>query len=724
MVNSAAHGITVGAGLTRPVGTWSAAESPGGVAQILSLSKSEHDGWWSVHRWRGNRRGEAGWVSASGVALDIDYHDDGGAHAKAPDNAAAELESAADAGELPGNLFHLTPRGARVVFWWANPTTSPDTQRRASEAAAAELTAAIKVGGYEVDGKVVADLARLIYKPNAIVAGAERSATVMIMRHDPYDAEEYAARAIEPDAATKPDGELGEFQAAAAAYNEKHGRTWGAPGNGTCPACGHHKCFGVNKKDTTGQTWYCFSANHGQDTDYSCGTPTAKGWLGSALDLDAYRAGKQPVRLLIEEGLLEADGPAALHPTCPNTLANVADLVRSPWGKRLLGGKLQFNEMLMAPTIDGRQAEDADLLRFRENVERQVRRRDAKTGDLMPLCIGGDRAKEVVLLVANERSHHPVRTYLEGLQWDGVGRIRLVPTEIMRAKHADLAAELFFRWFIAAAARPCSPGCKHDHVLVLVSSRQGIGKSTFLNTLAGDDWFSDSPIDIKRVADSAMMMRRKWIIEWAELETMQRARDHNAIKAFLSSRTDTARLPYDKFTSDLPRTCVFVGSTNTSEFLTDNENRRYWIVNLESNPIDIDKLKSWRDQLWAEAMHYYTHGEPWWLADVWAQRLAAAHEENKKVDPWTQPILDWVETRTPITAEGAFFQRSEIIESVLQIEKARVTPGDDARVRRIVETIPGVSGGRYRNKRGYWFDAASRPPEWQGFGRGLAGVTP
>lgn len=102
-----------------------------------------------------------------------------------------------------------------------------------------------------------------------------------------------------------------------------------------------------------------------------------------------------------------------------------------------------------------------------------------------------------------------------------------------------------------------------------------------------------------------------------------------------------------------PRQCVFWGTTNRSDYLSDDSgNRRFLPVKTEI--IDIAALRQNRDKLWAEAVYFYKLGERWWLDGV---LLKYAQEQTKRrleSDPWMEQILLKALDRSEITIREAF----------------------------------------------------------------------
>jgi len=253
-------------------------------------------------------------------------------------------------------------------------------------------------------------------------------------------------------------------------------------------------------------------------------------------------------------------------------------------------------------------------------------------------------AGEAVQVLAREHSFHPVRDYLKGLTWDGSKRIDRWLTTYLGAEESAFSHAIGSRWLMSAVARIMRPGCRCDHTLVL-EGPQGIQKSTALEQLAGEKWFSDqiSSLDSK---DSKIELHGRWIIELAELSSIRRCQIER-IKSFLTSPSDHFRVPYEVRCSHVPRQNIFAGSVNDASYLADpTGSRRFWP--LRCGKINVDGIVRDRDQLWAEALDRYQLGSPWWLETTELNQLAGEQQDDRyEVGPFDDLVLDWGENPAP-----------------------------------------------------------------------------
>jgi len=281
---------------------------------------------------------------------------------------------------------------------------------------------------------------------------------------------------------------------------------------------------------------------------------------------------------------------------------------------------------------------------------------------------------EMVRLIGEENGVDPLVDYLESVQWDGQSRIERWLIDGLGCTNTSLHKELGKRWLIQAVARAMRPGCKADCVLILIG-RQGAKKSTALRSLAGEDYFSDTPMDFGS-ANAYTQIRRTWIYEVAELDSIRKSA-HSSVKAFLSAQQDTYRPAYGRHAVTIPRRVCFCGSTNETEFISDpTGSRRFWPAVVGS--IDLTWVAENRDQLWAEALALFNAGEKWWLSDVHEGNLAEVSKQFESQDPWQELVLDWCRRRlNPFTVR-------EVLEEVLRHDPHQMTKRAEMRVAEII----------------------------------------
>lgn len=306
---------------------------------------------------------------------------------------------------------------------------------------------------------------------------------------------------------------------------------------------------------------------------------------------------------------------------------------------------------------------------------------------------------EAVETVAYDNVIHPVRAYLNKLEWDDKERLPGLmtnyfgatgnedPNDTKKVEQEECYKKLVgIKTLVGAVARVMNPGCKNDCVLI-IEGDQGTRKSTALNILAGE-WFLDTPISIGD-KDAFIAIQGQWIVELAELDSFNRAESTRA-KAFFSSRIDKYRAHYGRRVKSHPRQCIFIGTTNQHEYLIDETgNRRYWPVSC--GKIDISALKRDRDQLWAEALHLYKSGVKHWVTDAESSVFNQAQAKRQLDDPWLDVIEQWACIREEVTI-------NDVLNFALDIKVERIDRRMSTRVGKCLHALGYVKRQRYVDK--------------------------
>jgi Virulence-associated protein E len=271
--------------------------------------------------------------------------------------------------------------------------------------------------------------------------------------------------------------------------------------------------------------------------------------------------------------------------------------------------------------------------------------------------------------LARYNSFDPVCDYFDKVEaaWDGKPRLDRFLIDYAGAKDTPYVRAISELLFLSIVRRNRKPGAKFDEMVVLEST-QGKDKSSALSIMALEDkWFTDSfPLnsDNRETLEHA---QGKLIVEVAELQGIGKAAVEH-VKAMLSRTTDRGRLAYAKTQIESPRRFIFVGTSNSREYLVDQTgNRRFWPVEVQT--FDLKKLKRDIDQLWGEAAGRESLGFSIRLdPSLWA---AARVEQDKRLAANVDPFAD---TLRHHLGDKAGRITSEDVWLLLGIDAGRRTP--------------------------------------------------
>ena len=277
---------------------------------------------------------------------------------------------------------------------------------------------------------------------------------------------------------------------------------------------------------------------------------------------------------------------------------------------------------------DNQYFKDKDILDLRLYIDK-----------IYGIDMSKDKICDAVHNVANNHAISPPREYINSLEWDGKPRIERLLCDYFGAEDTRYTRAVTKKWLCGAVKRILEPGCKFDYMLVLIGN-QGMGKSSFFYKLS-KGWFTDSLKDVNG-NQAIEKIYGSWIIEIAELQALSKA-DSNAMKGYITTREDKARMAYAREPEVRQRQCVFVGTTNEGEFLKDTTgNRRYWPINC----LNKKGIKKWQDlkdeeinQIWAEAKYCLDNGENLYLSEE-LEKEATVNQSKHMISDDRQGLVE------------------------------------------------------------------------------------
>jgi predicted P-loop ATPase len=326
---------------------------------------------------------------------------------------------------------------------------------------------------------------------------------------------------------------------------------------------------------------------------------------------------------------------------------NITLILNNDPALKQLAGRNQFNnriELLRAPywrkiTPTTKRWSDADMSHLRVHFEREYN------------IVGKLKIKDCFITVIDKNGFHPVRDYLDKLEWDGTPRIDTLLADYLGADDTELHRAIMRKWLVAAVSRVYEPGVEFPHVLLL-QGPQRIGKTFFAKRL-GKNWYGEINTVLGKEAIEAI--ESVWIGEISEMIATKKA-DIETTKSFISRNVDSARLAYAENKTDSPRQCVFIATTNSDLVLKDTTgNMRWWNVRVGvTNPGEqIDNSEAIRrrlksmpvNQIWAEAKTYYKAGESVWLSAELEKLMNAQQHSSTDDGGYTGIIEDYLDKK-------------------------------------------------------------------------------
>jgi predicted P-loop ATPase len=358
-----------------------------------------------------------------------------------------------------------------------------------------------------------------------------------------------------------------------------------------------------------------------------------------------------------------------------------------------LKDSVAFDEMLQVPVIlhppgdpiagdhFPRLLADHDVAQITEWLQRNGLKR-----------ISNQTVHEAVLLRARENSFDPLLEYLEPLKWHGQPRVNVWLTTRLGADLNPYTQAVGQMLLISMVARAYEPGAKVDHMPVFEGPQGGLKSTTC--AILGAGYFSDSLPDIGSGKDVSQHLRGKWVIEVAEMHAMGRA-EAALLKAFISRTVERYRPSYGRLEVIEPRRCVFIGTTNKGMYLRDQTGgRRFWPVKVGS--IDIDGLVNDRDQLFAEAVHLYRQGVPWWPDKAFErEHIEPVQESRYEADAWEDLIAEYLRAQPKVTV-------GQVAREALGIDKARIGTSEQRRIAAAMDRLGWVRRPKDSEGKRWW----------------------
>ena len=211
--------------------------------------------------------------------------------------------------------------------------------------------------------------------------------------------------------------------------------------------------------------------------------------------------------------------------------------------------------------------------------------------------------------------YHPFTAYFERLpEWDGTDRVSALAR---RVSDDPVWVNGFHRWMLGLSAQwmQFRPDTNRANSVapLLVSSRQGLGKSTFCRLLIPDAlkaYYTES-YDLGSPASAEARLAAYGLINLDEFDKLGVSK-MPLLKNLMQASALNIRKAYKRSASALPRIASFIGTSNREDLLVDRTgSRRFLCVSLE-HAIDCTTSVE-HEQLYAQLKAELLSGERSWF---------------------------------------------------------------------------------------------------------------
>ena len=220
--------------------------------------------------------------------------------------------------------------------------------------------------------------------------------------------------------------------------------------------------------------------------------------------------------------------------------------------------------------------------------------------------------------------YHPFTAYFEQLpEWDGTDRVSALAR---RVSDNPVWVNGFHRWMLGLSAqwmqfrsdanntnRANSINRANSVAPLLVSSRQGLGKSTFCRLLMPDAlkaYYTES-YDLSSPASAEAKLAAYGLINLDEFDKLS-ASKMPLLKNLMQASALNIRKAYKRSASALPRIASFIGTSNREDLLVDRTgSRRFLCVSLEHAIDCVTPVE--HEQLYAQLKAELLSGERSWF---------------------------------------------------------------------------------------------------------------
>lgn len=255
--------------------------------------------------------------------------------------------------------------------------------------------------------------------------------------------------------------------------------------------------------------------------------------------------------------------------------------------------------------------------------------------------------KLLIYLKGSISKYNPFVNYFKNQlpKWDEIDYIDQLCNCVKVKDEQPFFNQQFKKWLVRTVLCACEFNSINKNAIILYSSKQNIGKTTFIRYLVPESLKEYIAENITNDKDSMIKIATNLIINLDEMQNFVN-KDLDFIKSLISKDQINERLPYGKKSERILRRASFIGSTNRAHILKDNSNVRWIVFEIESFDFSYSSISI--ENVWSQAVHlaYY---DKCFNPYMMQHELDYNEEKNKRFRAFSreeEEILAFVEEST------------------------------------------------------------------------------
>lgn len=270
--------------------------------------------------------------------------------------------------------------------------------------------------------------------------------------------------------------------------------------------------------------------------------------------------------------------------------------------------------------------------------------------------------------------YHPIRAYLERVRghWDGT--TDYVGDLVRRINGSDYCDRMMRKWLRAVVMQWMGGDADHANavMLLLVSSRQGVHKSTFLRALMPPeiaDYYTDD-FSLSSKGNAYRKMVEFGLVNIDEFDKIP-YKKMPELKSMMQTLKPSFIGAYKKNFNQLPRVASFVGTSNVLHLLTDRTGSRRFLVLEPEGIIPVENIN--HDQLYAQLIdeverqrlqHYFSKED-----EAEMERVNRQYYVTNEVE---QLFLTYYAVPTE-RSQGVYMEGRDLIRELTKLSRKTMT---------------------------------------------------